>query len=128
MPGGRGGGRRRRGRKRRGRRVRGFLKPCLLVILSQEKGHGYSLIDQLQQFGFDSERLDPSLVYRALRDMEEAGWVSSHWDDDSQGPKRRVYNLLPEGKSHLEEWVRDLRQTQEEIKNLVTIYEQSVQG
>jgi len=104
--------------------VRGFLKPCLLVILSQEEGHGYSLLEQLGKFGFESEQFDPSLAYRALRDMEDAGWVESHWDDDSQGPKRRVYQILPAGKTHLTEWVGDLRNVRNEISSLLETYEE----
>lgn len=122
MPGGRGRGRG-RGRRRRGRRVRGFLKPCLLVSLTQGEGHGYSLIDRLQKFGFDSDRLDPSVVYRALRDMADSGWVTSHWDDDSQGPRRRVYQISPAGEVHLQEWVSDLKRTRDEIEGLLQIYE-----
>lgn len=121
MPGGRGrgGG---HGRRRRGRRVRGFLKPCLLVSLTEGEGHGYNLLDRLNKFGFDSELLDPSLVYRALRDMEEAGWVMSHWDDNSQGPRRRVYQISPDGEAHLTEWVSDLRRTRDEINDLLHVY------
>jgi len=130
MPGGGGGrgrgggGGRHRGGRRHRRRVRGFLKPCLLVILSREEGHGYSLLDQLGKFGFDSERSDPSLVYRALRDMEDAGWIESRWDDISQGPKRRVYQILPAGKAHLAGWVGDLRNVRDEISNLLQTYEE----
>ncbi|MEA3349106.1 MAG: helix-turn-helix transcriptional regulator, partial [Chloroflexota bacterium] len=120
------GGERHRGRRRRRRRVRGFLKPCLLVALTQGEGHGYSLLDRLGRFGFDGKRLDPSLVYRALRDMEDAGWVESHWDDDSQGPKRRVYQIVPEGETYLTEWVNDLHQARDEINSLLQVYEQKV--
>ncbi|OQX60999.1 MAG: hypothetical protein B6I38_02585 [Anaerolineaceae bacterium 4572_5.1] len=127
MPGGRrgsGGGMHRGGSGRRQRRrVRGFLKPCLLAALSQGEGHGYSLLDKLSEFGFSNERLDSSLVYRALRDMAEAGWVTSHWDDDSQGPRRRVYQISPEGKVHLAEWITDLQHTRNEIDDLLQVYE-----
>ena len=118
MPGGRG-----RGRKRR-QRVMSFLQPCLLLMLARGEAHGYSLLDGIDEFGFDRERFDPSLVYRALRDMEEAGWVSSRWGEESQGPKRRVYQILPEGEARLGEWIADLRRTRDEIDALLTAYEQ----
>jgi DNA-binding PadR family transcriptional regulator len=100
-----------------------FLQPCLLFILSRGDAHGYSLHDGLDEFGFDRYQLDPSLVYRALRNMEEAGWVSSRWDEDSQGPRRRVYQLLPEGKTHLAVWIEDLRRTRAEIDRLLQTYD-----
>ena len=118
MPGGRG-----RGRKRR-QRVMSFLQPCLLLMLARGEAHGYSLLDGIDEFGFDRERFDPSLVYRALRDMEEAGWVSSRWGEESQGPKRRVYQILPDGEARLGEWIADLHRTRDEIDALLIAYEQ----
>ena len=117
MPGGRG-----RGRKRR-QRVMSFLQPCLLLMLARGEAHGYSLLEGIEEFGFNRDRFDPSLMYRALRIMEEAGWVSSRWGEESQGPKRRVYQILPEGEAHLSEWITDLRRTRIEIDALLTAYE-----
>ena len=111
-----------RGRGKRRRRVLQFLQPCLLFLLHRGDAHGYALLTDLERFGFDPERLDPTLVYRALREMEFAGWVSSRWDDDSQGPRRRVYSLVQEGKQHLALWIEDLRQTRDEIDRLLKAY------
>ena len=119
MPRGRG-----RGGGRRRQRVMSFLQPCLLFVLTRGEAHGYCLLDDLTEFGFDRYRFDPSLVYRALRFMEESDWVSSRWDDDSQGPQRRVYQILPEGKTHLAIWIDDLRRTRDEIDRLLKTYEQ----
>jgi PadR family transcriptional regulator PadR len=119
MPGGR-----RKGGGRRRQRVMSFLQPCLLLMLMHGEAHGYSLIDELSEFGFNPDRLDPSLIYRALREMEDGGWVTSHWDDDSQGPRRRVYQITADGKDYLKLWIEDLRRTQQEIEALLSAYEQ----
>jgi len=104
-----------------------FLQPCLLLLISREPAHGYSLLDGLDEFGFDRGRVDPSLVYRALRDMEADGWIDSDWDADSQGPQRRVYRLLPDGEQYLAEWIADLRKTRAEIDRLIQAYTHEVQ-
>ncbi|BCB78407.1 hypothetical protein GCM10022251_30100 [Phytohabitans flavus] len=38
-------------------------------------------------------------VYPLLERLERAGWVASHWEDDSdrRGPRRRMYLLTAEG-------------------------------
>ncbi len=113
---------RRRGRGGKRRRVLQFLQPCLLLLLQRGEAHGYALLDELEQFGFDRERVDPTLVYRALREMEEAGWIQSSWDDESQGPRRRVYALHKEGKRQLTLWIEDLRKTKMEIDHLLSEY------
>ena len=113
--------------KRRRQRVMSFLQPCLLLLLTRDEAHGYSLIDGLDEFGFERQRFDPSLVYRALREMEDSDWVTSRWDDDSQGPRRRVYQILPQGEALLAEWIADLRRTRAEIDRLLASYKKEVQ-
>ena len=113
-----------RGRRRQG--VMGFLRPALLFLLSRENAHGYSLLDGLTEFGFNSNRLDPSLIYRALREMEESGWIASHIGEESLGPKRRVYKLQPDGKTYLAELISGLRRRRDEINNLLQAYDREV--
>ena len=112
-----------RGRGRR-QRVMSFLQPCLLLMLTRGEAHGYRLLDELAEFGFHPDRFDPSLIYRALREMETGGWVISRWDDDSHGPRRKVYQITQEGKDYLQLWVTDLRRTRDEIDSLISAYEQ----
>jgi PadR family transcriptional regulator PadR len=112
---------RRVGRGRR-RRVRRFLQPCLLLLLRCGDAHGYGLVSELDRFGFNPDQLDPSLVYRALRGMEENGWIASRWDDESQGPRRRVYSLSDEGETQLMGWIEDLRRAKAEIEDLLQMY------
>ena len=119
MPGGRG-----RGGGRR-RRVMSFIQPCLLVMLHRGADHGYNLLNGLDEFGFNPGQKDPSLIYRALRDMEEIGLVISAWDQDkSLGPQRRVYQITQDGEDFLTGWVADLRRTRIEIDALLSAYEQ----
>ena len=114
--------------RRRGRRwgrSRGgvwFLEPVLLLLLHQSSAHGYTLIEQLGGFGL--EGIDPSVVYRALRDMDEKAWVTSSWDvDETQGPPRRVYRLVAQGDEVLRAYMQDLRQTHQQISDLMDSYD-----
>jgi poly-beta-hydroxybutyrate-responsive repressor len=117
------GPRRGHGRGRKRRRVLQFLQPCLLLLLQRGEAHGYALLAELEDFGFNPERLDPSLVYRALREMEQEGWIRSRWDEESQGPPRRIYVLDELGEEHLAAWIEDLRRTQSEIEQLLMAYD-----
>jgi len=83
------------------------------------------LLDGIGEFGFERECFDASLIYRALRDMEDCGWVSSQWDDENQGPRRRVYQILPDGKQCLSEWIGDLQKTRNEIDTLLMAYKET---
>ncbi|MEN8241293.1 MAG: helix-turn-helix transcriptional regulator [Chloroflexota bacterium] len=113
-------------KRRRWRGVMGFLRPAVLFLLLRENAHGYSLLEGLTEFGFNSEQLDPSVIYRALREMEEDGWVESHLGEKSLGPQRRVYQILPEGQDRLSELIDHLRRRQDEISILLQAYDQEV--
>lgn len=124
MPGGRGFGQGRGG----GRRKMFFLESCLLVLLRRAPGYGYSLMDGLREFGFQTEQMDISILYRALRELEELGLVASSWSDESLGPQRRVYTLTPQGETALAGWMEALRQRRREIETLEAAYEAAGQS
>jgi len=107
-------------RQRRGMRL--ILRPSLLLLLAEKESHGYELFDQLSAFGFEPQRLDSSVIYRDLREMEELGLIDSYWDDDSKGPKRRVYRILEEGSIYLADWMKVLDIIQDQMNQLINRY------
>lgn len=111
-------------RCRRRRRLMGFLEPCLLLLLLKQDAHGYQLLNDLPTLGIDVEEYDPSMIYRALREMEMDGWVKSYEGSESQGPQRRMYHLTDDGKDYLEAWINDLRCSKEELDRIIRIYEE----
>jgi DNA-binding PadR family transcriptional regulator len=106
----------------------GFLQPCLLLMLHREDAHGYELLNGLDEFGLNPEAYDPSMIYRALRNMEEAGWVLSYEGEESLGPQRRVYQVTEDGERYLEQWVQDLRRAKREIELLIQAYERDIKA
>lgn len=117
----RGRGRRQRWRRGHSRRAVRFLEPTLLLVLHHGPAHGYTLIGQLHEFGLAD--MDHSAIYRALRDMEEEGWVTSSWDKkQTQGPPRRVYRLTTVGDEMLRWWTQDLQDTRSMIDHLLGTY------
>lgn len=103
--------------------MRLVLRPALLLLLAEGDSHGYELMDQLDSLGFETEYMDSSILYRDLRDMEEMGLIQSTWDDDSKGPKRRVYQIKEEGLSRLSGWLESLDQVQNQIEILQKRYQ-----
>jgi DNA-binding PadR family transcriptional regulator len=102
----------------------GFLRPALLTLLRRDSDHGYNLLQGLQDLGIDTEGMDPSVVYRALRDMEDEGLVQSQWGEESLGPRRRVYSLTGDGDDVVSAWKEDLESTRAEIDSLLSAMKQ----
>ncbi|MCU0522851.1 MAG: helix-turn-helix transcriptional regulator [Anaerolineae bacterium] len=104
------------------RRIGQFLDPALLLLLKQAPAHGYTLLSRMPEFGL--EFLAPTVIYRALREMEVDGWVASTRDEaETQGPPRRVYALTPLGQEVLRCCVEHLRGTQQVIEYVLALHD-----
>ena len=87
-----------------GEHKRSLIETALLVALIEESGHGYALIERVQQLVGDQVYVDPGSVYRILRSLEEAGMVTSSWEPGASGPQRRTYTVGPTGRGLLRSW------------------------
>jgi len=122
-----GGRRMRRGRRGGGgpRPILGVVEPALLLLLHKGPTHGYGLINGLPEVGLGDYPIDPSTVYRVLRDLEAKGLVVSTWDSQvTSGPPRRVYQLTPACEAYLAEWMTDLSATDRVLSRLLEVYDE----
>jgi poly-beta-hydroxybutyrate-responsive repressor len=102
--------------------VRGFIQPWLLLMLLQQPGYGYELMERLAQDD-ETPGADPGLLYRTLRNLEEDGLVSSTWDTVGSGPARRLYEVTAEGREYLHAWAVNIRQTRARLDRFIFEYE-----
>ncbi|HEY5641208.1 MAG TPA: helix-turn-helix transcriptional regulator [Dehalococcoidia bacterium] len=79
-----------------------LLSSSLLAFLRQSNAYGYALVRELAAAGLPG--FDSTTVYRALRQLEKAGLVSSFWDTSESGPARRRYSLTAAGETFLNLW------------------------
>lgn len=101
-----------------------LLEICLLLLLFDQEGYGYGLIEQLSDFGFTGEDLNIGSLYRSLRKLEDQTLVSSVWEEASGGPKRRVYTITPRGKEELHNWIPVLKERKTRIEQFIKAYEE----
>ena len=102
-------------------RVRSFLQPQLLMSLLKKPAHGYELMERLT--GEGNAAVDPGLLYRTLRQLEEEGLVRSAWNTDGVGPARRLYEATPEGEDYLRAWTVNIRQIRDQMDRFLAEYE-----
>ena len=88
-------------------RPRKWLTPVTLVLLEEERSHGYELMKRIEEeFGF--EEINPGSVYRTLRQMEKEGLCESEWETPSNngGTARRMYSITEAGEAYLAAWAQ----------------------
>jgi PadR family transcriptional regulator PadR len=97
-----------------------YLMAWLLVMLKDLNLHGYEIMKELKEnFAVVS---DPGTVYRALRQLERDGYISSWWDPKEQGPARRIYTLTDTGQDALKLWSAALEQYRTNLDAFFSLY------
>jgi poly-beta-hydroxybutyrate-responsive repressor len=97
-----------------------YLMAWLLVMLKDLNLHGYEIMTALRDnFAITT---DPGTVYRALRQLERDGYISSRWSAQDQGPARRVYTLTDTGNSALKLWSTALEQYRTNLDAFFSLY------
>jgi poly-beta-hydroxybutyrate-responsive repressor len=97
-----------------------YLMAWLLVMLKEHNLHGYEIMKALK-LKFDVIS-DPGTVYRALRQLERDGYISSWWDPKDQGPARRMYTLTEQGHQALALWSIALGQYRSNLDAFFSLY------
>ncbi len=98
-----------------------MLATSLLAFLKGCDAYGYQLNQQLGESGLPQS--DSGTVYRALRQLEQSGFVSSFWDTSEQGPARRMYSLTAAGDIFLRTWIEALNHYQEVLTGALERFE-----
>ena len=81
------------GRPRGGRMRRGDIRTALLAILAEESGHGYDVIQRLEEKTSGAWRPSPGSVYPTLQLLEDEGLARSGEHDG-----KRVYEITEPGR------------------------------
>ena len=102
-----------------------FIQPCLLLALRTKPSYGYELLEKIIAFGFLDGPVDPGMVYRHLRKLEEDGFVSSTWDTSGTGPARRYYSLTTEGDELLRDWIPFMERNLKSLQKFLHLFQET---
>ena len=112
------------GGRGRGRFRARLMEPIVLMALKKQPAHGYTLLAELEPYGLGA--LDPSMLYRLLRDMETRGLLTSTWDEkETQGPPRRMYEITAAGLDEMKVWRQHLLQQRDLLQAVLDSFEKT---
>lgn len=89
-------------------RIKGHLDLVLLGILADSPGHGYAVITALRDRTEGVLDLTEGSVYPALHRLEDAGLLTSEWQQVA-GRRRRMYRITAAGARALQAERKDWR-------------------
>lgn len=102
-----------------------FIEAALLTLLNVEASYGYGLMESLGHLGFDRDSINSSIIYRNLRNMEKRGLITSTWQDSSQGPRKRIYEISPLGQDALVHWIELLDHRRKRLTAIIDFYDET---
>jgi PadR family transcriptional regulator PadR len=94
---------------------KGILEYCILSILEKESVYASDIIRQLK----DAKVIVvEGTLYPILTRQKNAGLLSYRWEESTQGPPRKYYELTDKGKEFLVELDKSWEDLVEAIKHL----------
>ncbi|MFW5823703.1 MAG: PadR family transcriptional regulator [Marinobacter sp.] len=83
------------------------IQYALLTSLLEKPSTGYQLARRFDRSIGYFWQATHQQIYRELRRMAASGWVEAEEKGENGGRKRKVYHVLPEGRSELERWTSE---------------------
>ena len=91
---------------------KGILEYCILAILSRNSCYAIDIINELRKA---QVIVVEGTLYPLLTRQKNAGLLSYRWEESTQGPPRKYYEMTSKGQAFLNE----LEMAWDEINNVV---------
>ncbi|RYG63230.1 PadR family transcriptional regulator [bacterium] len=81
--------------------TKGHTQTMILAVLDREPLHGYAIAREIERKSDGLLTCQEGVLYPALRAMEREGLVSSQWENQTNGPARKIYTITESGQNML---------------------------
>ena len=96
---------------------RGTLPFCVLALLVDGERYGFEIVKRLSDT--DGMVTTEGTIYPLLSRLRREGLIESEWRESPTGPPRRYYQLTPEGRRALADFVGDWGRFRDAIDSLL---------
>ena len=96
---------------------KGILEYCILTIISRREAYASDILEMLK--AADLIVVEGTL-YPLLTRMKNNGLLSYRWEESTEGPPRKYYQLTPEGHILLDELSREWQAISQSISTITT--------
>lgn len=91
---------------------KGYLEYCILLILRKKPAYTSDIISELKEAKLI---VVEGTLYPLLTRLKNGELLDYRWEESTQGPPRKYYEMTPQGAAFLD----DLESAWEEINNVV---------
>lgn len=99
--------------------IRGHTSTIVLNILSQGDSYGYEISKTVNKLSNGAYDINEATLYTVFRRLEKNGDISNYWGNESQGGRRKYYQITDQGKKTLKKNIQDWNFAKEVINQLI---------
>lgn len=99
--------------------IRGHIDTIILRVLMDNDNYGYEIMKTISLISGGLYELKEPSLYTSLRRLEKGKLIQSYWGDESQGGRRKYYNITPFGIETYNKSVSEWKTAKELISRLV---------
>ena len=78
--------------------LRGHTDTIILAILLDGDSYGYDIHKQIQDKSKGLYELKEATLYSSFRRLEQEGAITAYWGDETQGARRKYYQITAVGR------------------------------
>lgn len=98
-----------------------LIELSLLTILRKGDGYGYKLAEDMVTYNLIDEDVNIGVIYRALRKLENDGFISSTWESGDNGPNKRIYCITEQGLTEMQKMIILIKERRNRIDKLINL-------
>ncbi len=94
---------------------KGILEYCILLIIAQQDAYVQDIINKLKA---SKMLVVEGTIYPLLTRLKNTGLLAYRWEESTQGPPRKYYNITENGRKVLQELEASWNELTEAISSL----------
>lgn len=80
--------------------IRGHIDAIVLRLLLERDMYGFQIYKTILDKTEGMFELKEPSMYSCLRRLDSLGYIKAYWGDETQGGRRRYYNITESGKAY----------------------------
>jgi PadR family transcriptional regulator, regulatory protein PadR len=77
--------------------LRGHTDTIILKLLAGGDKYGYEITKLISDLSDGAYELKEATMYSSVKRLENGGYITSYWGDESQGGRRKYYRITTAG-------------------------------
>lgn len=99
--------------------IRGHTTTIVLNILNQGDSYGYAVAKTIKQMSQAAYDINEATLYTVFRRLEKNGDITSYWGNETQGGRRKYYQITAQGRTTLERNITEWNFAKQVIDDLI---------